>query len=152
MDFSQDHSVFLFILMVPRRFREQVDHLAERSQHRCLIFLRAATPRQNWEIMTAVSASHIVLTPTQPEESRSSVRGSNPDLLTRNCALYQLSCVDAVFCLLGVCHDFLYGDQLSYRIPRIIARADCNKRISTQFVKFDILTLFSPVFPLQMSH
>ena len=34
--------------------------------------------RQSWETMTSVSASHIILTPTQPVGSGGPKRGSNP--------------------------------------------------------------------------
>ena len=47
--------------------------------------------RQSRETMTSVSACHIILTPTQPEESGDRTQ----DLLTRSRALYRLSyCVD----------------------------------------------------------
>ena len=47
--------------------------------------------RQSWEIMTSVSAGHIILTPTQPVGSGQPHRESNPNILSRSRALYRLS-------------------------------------------------------------
>ena len=48
--------------------------------------------RQSWEIMTSVSAGHIILTPTQPVGSgRPQHRNQTRDLLTRSRAFYRLS-------------------------------------------------------------
>ena len=46
--------------------------------------------RQSGETMTSVSASHIILTPTQPVGSGRPQRGSNPAPPSRSRALYRL--------------------------------------------------------------
>ena len=46
--------------------------------------------RQSWETMTSVSAGHIILTPTHPEQA-ATAGNLTPDLLTGVCTLYRLS-------------------------------------------------------------
>ena len=80
-----------FVCFVSWRPRHRLGYLAGRSYDWYLEISRAATQRQSGEIMTSVSACHIVPTQTQTVGCGTWSKDRTHDLLNRSRLLYRLS-------------------------------------------------------------